>query len=237
MKRFFCNILSWNYLHDISKIHYRDLMSKRTDQRQVMADKEHADVFLLLETYQQLDHGLLYRNVKCRSRLITHQDLRFQGKCTCNTDTLSLTTTHVMRIAVYKISGKFYHFQKFSGFGFFFASFQFPVIDQRLCKNIHDLHFRVKRCQWILEYHLHILTVQPGFFLGKIGEIFSMIKDLATGRLVKRDDHTDKGGFTTATLSYDSQSLSFINIQVHIIAGCQCSATGSRELFYDMFCT
>ena len=64
-----------------------------------------------------------------------------------------------------------------------------------------------------------------------------MIKDLTTGRLVKRDDHTDKGGFTTATLSYDSQSLSFINIQVHIIAGCQCSATGSRELFYDMFCT
>ena len=168
-------------------------MGKGTDQSQVMADKKHADVFLLLETYQKPDHGLLYGNVKCRGSLIAHQDLRFQGKCPGNTDTLTLSATHVMWIAVCKIFRKLYHFQKFSSLGFLFASFQFSVIDQGFCENIHDLHFGVKGRQRILEYHLHVLTVQPGFFFGKIREVFSMVKDLSAGRLVKRNDHADKG--------------------------------------------
>lgn len=153
-----------------------------------MADKEHADVFLLLETYQQLDHDSCTETSSAEVASITHQDLRFQGKCTCNTDTLSLTTTHVMRIAVYKISGKFYHFLRSSLALASFSLLQFPVIDQRPQKNIHDLSFSGQK-----------MPVDPGipsaysdgsarFLLGKI-EIFSMIKDLATGRLVKRDDH------------------------------------------------
>ena len=36
MKRFFCNVLSRNYLHDISKVHNSNLMSKGTDQSQNM---------------------------------------------------------------------------------------------------------------------------------------------------------------------------------------------------------
>ena len=193
MKRFFCNVLSRNYLHDISKVHNSNLMSKGTDQSQIMTDKKHADVFFFLETYQKPDHGFLYGNVKCRGSLVTYQDLRFQGKCPGNTDTLTLTTTHVMWIAVCKIFRKLYHFQEFSGLGFLFASFQLSVIDQGFCENIHDLHFGVKGRQRILEYHLHVLTVQPGFFLGKIREVFSMVKDLSAGRFVKRNDHADKG--------------------------------------------
>ena len=99
MKRLFRNILSRDYLHDIPEVHDSNLMGKGTDQSQVMADKKHADVFLLLETYQKPDHGLLYGNVKCRGSLIAHQDLRFQGKCPGNTDTLTLSATHVMWIA------------------------------------------------------------------------------------------------------------------------------------------
>ena len=193
MKRLFRNILSRDYLHDIPEVHDSNLMGKGTDQSQVMADKKHADVFLLLETYQKPDHGFLYGNVKCRGSLIAHQNLRFQGKCPGNTDTLTLTTTHIMGIAVCKIFRKLYHFQEFSGLGFFFASFQLSVIDQGFCENIHDLHFRVKGRQRILEDHLHVLTVQPGFFFGKIRDVFSMVKDLSAGRFVKRNDHADKG--------------------------------------------
>lgn len=74
----FCNVLSRNYLHDISKVHNSNLMSKGTDQSQIMTDKKHADVFFFLETYQKPDHGFLYGNVKCRGSLIAHQNLRFQ---------------------------------------------------------------------------------------------------------------------------------------------------------------
>ena len=192
MERVFRNILPRNYLYNISKIHNCDLMSKRTNQRQVMTDKQHTDILFFLKAHKKLDHGFLYRNIQCRGSLITYQNLRFQRKCTCNTDTLSLTTTHVMGITVYKISRKLYHLQKFSGLGFFFTFFQFPIIDQWLCKNVHNLHFRIKRSKRILEYHLHVLTVQPGFLFGKICKIFSMVKDLTAGRLVKGNDHTDK---------------------------------------------
>ena len=42
---------------DIPEVHDSNLMGKGTDQSQVMADKKHADVFLL-ETYQKPDHDL-----------------------------------------------------------------------------------------------------------------------------------------------------------------------------------
>ena len=44
-----CNIFTWNNLYDISQIHNSNLMGKRTDQRQVMADRKHADIFFLSE--------------------------------------------------------------------------------------------------------------------------------------------------------------------------------------------
>lgn len=73
-----CNIFTWNNLYDISQIHDSDLMGKRADQRQVMADEKHADIFFFLKAYQKLDHRLLHRNIQRRSRLIANQDLRFQ---------------------------------------------------------------------------------------------------------------------------------------------------------------
>ena len=117
-----CNILSRNNLDDISQIHNCDLMGKRTNQCQVMADEKHTDILLFLETYQKFDHRFLYGNIQCRSCFITYQNLRFQRKCSGDTDSLSLSTTHVMRIAVHEIPWQFNHFQKFSCLGFFFAS-------------------------------------------------------------------------------------------------------------------
>ena len=73
-----CNIFTWNNLYDISQIHNSNLMGKRADQRQVMADEKHADIFFFLKAYQKLDHRLLHRNIQRRSRLIANQDLRFQ---------------------------------------------------------------------------------------------------------------------------------------------------------------
>ena len=149
----------------MSQVHDCDLMRERTDQRQVMADKDHADIFFFLQTYQKLDDRLLYGNIQCRSCFITDQDLRFQRKCSCDTDPLTLSTTHVVRITVYKLFRKFYHAEKFSCFCISFVSFDLFVVHQRLCQNIPDLHLRVKRCHRILEDHLKVLAVFPGFFL------------------------------------------------------------------------
>ena len=41
-----CNIFTWNNLYDISQIHNSNLMGKRTDQRQVMADESMLIFFL-----------------------------------------------------------------------------------------------------------------------------------------------------------------------------------------------
>ena len=48
----------------MSQVHDCDLMRERTDQRQVMADKDHADIFFFLQTYQKLDDRLLYGNIQ-----------------------------------------------------------------------------------------------------------------------------------------------------------------------------
>ena len=48
-----CNIFTGNNLYDISQIHDSNLMGKRADQRQVMADEKHADIFFFLKAYVQ----------------------------------------------------------------------------------------------------------------------------------------------------------------------------------------
>ena len=68
-----------------------------------------------------------------------------------------------------------YHFQKFFCFCFFVFSFQPSIVSQRLRENIHDFHFRVKRCQRVLKHHLNVLAVFPGFFWGKPCQIFSVV--------------------------------------------------------------
>ena len=159
------NVLSRNGLHNMSQIHNRDLVCKGTDQCQVMTDKDHADVLLFLQANQKLNHRFLYGNVQCRGCLVADQNLRLQGKSSGDTDPLTLSAAHVVRITVHKILWKLNHAKKLSCLRVSFASFDLFVVHQRLCEDVPDLHLRIKGCQRILENHLKVLAVFPGLFL------------------------------------------------------------------------
>ena len=158
------NILTWNCFHNVSQIHNCYLMCKGSNQRKVMTDKDHADIFLFLQTHKKFNNRLLYRNIQSRSCLIADQNFRFQRKRSCNAYSLSLATAHTMWVTVNKFFRKLYHTKKFFCFCSSLTSFDFFVIHQRLCENISYLHLRIKGRQWVLENHLKILAVFPGFF-------------------------------------------------------------------------
>ena len=219
MHRMLGNILAWNGLHNMSQIHNCDLMGKRADQSQIMTNKDHTDVLFFLQTHQKLDNRFLYGNVQRRGRLVADQNLRLQGKSSGNTDSLTLSATHVMGITVCKILRKLNHAKKLSCLCVSFASFDLFVVHQRLCKNVPNFHFGVKGCKGILENHLQILAVFPGFFSGKSCDVFSMVKDLAAGRLIQGGYHADKCGLSASALPYNSKSSSFVHSQIDIIAG------------------
>ena len=68
--------------------------------RQIVRDKQIGQSSLLLQIAKQVDDLCLNRHVQCRYRLITHDEFRIQRKCTCDTDSLSLSAGELMRITI-----------------------------------------------------------------------------------------------------------------------------------------
>ena len=74
---FFRNILSRNYLHDIPEVHDSNLMSKGTDQSQIMTDKKHADVFSFWRRTRRRITDSCTETSSAEVASSSHQDLRF----------------------------------------------------------------------------------------------------------------------------------------------------------------
>ena len=84
-------------LHNRTEIHNTDPVWNMFYHRQVMCDKEIGQVFLLLKFDQQVDNLCLNGNVKSWNRLIANDEFWFDSKCSCDSNTLSLSAWEFMR--------------------------------------------------------------------------------------------------------------------------------------------
>ncbi len=66
---------------------------------QIVGDEQHAEIELVFDIRQQLQHLRLHGDVERRHRLIRHQDFRLQCKRTGDADPLPLTAGELVRIA------------------------------------------------------------------------------------------------------------------------------------------
>ena len=80
-------------------------------------------------------------------------------------------------------------------------------------RQILHTHTRIQARIRILENHLHILPDFMNLFMFIIGNIISIKDDFAVGRLMELQNGSSQCGLAASGLSYNSQSLAFIDGQ------------------------
>ena len=87
----FFQILTVQKFHNPSQLHDGDPLRDTADQRQVMANKDAANLFLFHQFYQELGNLVLDRNVQRPGRLIADQEVWLDRNSPCNRHPLQLS--------------------------------------------------------------------------------------------------------------------------------------------------
>ncbi len=151
-------------LTDLAEEHDTHTVGNKTDDRQVVADKQISQAVLCLNVFEQVEHLALYRYVQRGYRLIADDERRMQRNGSCNSDPLALSAGKLMRITVEEITR---HADCIHQLQHPFCQCLFILTNlirhKRLCNNITHIHTRIEGCIRILEDHLHLPAVRCKF--------------------------------------------------------------------------
>ena len=85
------NLSGCNF-HDASSLHNGNAISHIIDHGKIVRDENRRQVQLALQAYQQIENLCLNRNIQCRNRFITDQQIRIERQSTGNANALALAT-------------------------------------------------------------------------------------------------------------------------------------------------
>ena len=91
MQRLFVDQRGIADLTDLTEEHDTHTVGNKTDDRQVVADKQIRQAVLCLNVFKQVEHLALYRYVQRGYRLIADDKRRMQCNSSCDSDPLALT--------------------------------------------------------------------------------------------------------------------------------------------------
>ncbi len=91
----------WRGFHHPSCIHDHDAIGIARDNAEVMRDQNQSRAGASRKILQQIKNLRLYGHVKCGSRLIGDDQLRFAGECHCNHGALAQATGELMWVSSY----------------------------------------------------------------------------------------------------------------------------------------
>ena len=195
-----------------------------------MGNEQIGQSHLFLHVLQHIYHLGLNGYVQCGNRFVTYDKFRFYCQGAGNSHTLLLSTGKFMRIAVGML-GIQSNFAKqfFDHIGTVLFGLGQLVNINSLSDDLSYSHTRVEGCGRILENNLHLSAVRQHinclFFSQRFAirpqriviDRLSIIYDLTAGRLMKADNGTAKGRFTTSGLSYQTKGLSLFDEERNIL--------------------
>src|SRR2546421_684634 len=175
-------------LDDLSEVHHRDAVADVTDHREVVRDEEVRELEAILELLEEVDDLRLDRDVKCRDRLVAHDELRLHGERARDPNALALAARELVRVAVGEVRVQtHYAEQLLHAFGLLFAARE--VMDlERLADDVAHGHSRIQRRIRVLEDHLHTAAHLPHVLAAEPRELDAVKLDFAGGRLVELED-------------------------------------------------
>ena len=212
-------LLTVSKLNKRSQVHNTNTVTDVLHHGKVVCNKQVSQPTLSLKLLQKVDNLCLDGNVQSRNGLIAYNKIRIYCKCTCNTNTLALSTGKLMRETICVLCLKTNGFQKLNDLGitFFFIGSKTMSINS-LCYNIQNFSSRVQGCIWILENHLHSSAKFMSLLCIQILVNFRSIEGYRSiGRIIQMNNSSSEGRFTTSRLSNQTKSLSLINLKGNVI--------------------
>src|SRR5438105_5054396 len=186
---------------------------------QIMRHKKICQVKLPLQPLQQIQYLSTYRNIQSGYRFISDNELRVNREGTSHHDTLSLTATKVMRVAIDILGSQAHHTQQLFCF---FANFlrRTKLIDMhRLGNKRANCKTRIEGSIGVLKDHLDILTHLSQRLATQQGKILIIEQDLALCWLVEPDNRTSNRCLPRAAFAYQPQRFSALDTEADPING------------------
>ena len=178
-----------------------------------MCNKQISKSKTCLQIFKHIYYLCLNTDIKCRNRLIADYKIRIYRKCSCNPDTLPLSTWKFMRITAGMVFSKTNCIQQFIDAFLSFLTFIKMINIQWLTDNIWNRHTRIQRCIWILKDHLHSFSIWPYFGCAQLCNIFPIKYDFSCCRFIETHDGISGCRFSTSGLSYKSDCFSLLNFE------------------------
>ena len=143
-------------LHDLAEVHHRHAVSDVPDHGEIMGDEHVRHAESLLQIIEQVHDTGLDAHVQGGNGFIQHDEGRVQCKCTCHSDSLTLSTGELVRETPRMIGRKADEFKQTHHL--FLVVAGKSLHHQRLGNRSTHGHLRIERCIWILEDDLHSST-------------------------------------------------------------------------------
>ena len=186
-----------------------------------MGDEHVGEAVILLKVFEQVYYLALYGYVEGGNRLVTDDELRFNGKGSRYADSLTLSAGKLVREPVGVLPVKTYGLKKLV---YPFLSL-LPVVHVVNLHTFRDYaayqHSRIQGGIRILEYYLGFSRVFHLVFRSSEVELFAFKGYGTLCRLVYSHNDSSQRGLSAAGLSYNSESLALIYVQGNIVYGNQ----------------
>ena len=206
-----------------------------------MRNKQIGNAHFLLDMLQQIDNLCLYGNIQCTDGLITDDELRIQGKCSGNSNTLTLSAGKFMRVTADVIRLQPDDIQQLTNPLLpFFLRVENMMNIHWLTDNFSYRHTGIQTCIGILKNHLYIPAEFRKMAAFDFRNILSMVIHRSACGLIKLDDCTTGGTFSTAAFSNKSKGFSRIDFKADTVHGLYhllfCEQTAlDREMHLQVF--
>ena len=218
------DILACAHLDHASAVHYDDPIGNLGNDAEVMGDKHHGRVVLLLQLADQGEDLGLRGDVERGRRLVGDQELGLQDQGHRNDDALALAAGQLMGISVvdlphiWQVYGIEHGEHPFAALGPGELAVHAQYFVDLFANRLH----RVERCHRLLEHHRHAGGAQrPKTTFARGQDVLVLHQDAAAGGCetsARQQSHDRKRGdrFAGTGFTHYAQSLALVDIEADI---------------------
>jgi hypothetical protein len=99
--------------HDLAQVHHSYPTANVLDHAEVVSNEQIGEIQLVLQIHQQIENLGLDADIEGCHRLIADDKLGLHGKGTGDAHSLTLSTRHLVRVAVQEMVGQTNHSHQF----------------------------------------------------------------------------------------------------------------------------
>jgi hypothetical protein len=149
-------ILTIGHLHHLSHIHHGNAITDMFDDSKVMGDEKISETQLISQVHQEVQDLCLDRNIQSRDRFIRNDEIRIEGNCPGNADSLTLSTAELVGIAEGILGMEANPLKELGDPSSLLFALSHSMNFQTFPDNFFNLHPRVKGFIRILKDKLHV---------------------------------------------------------------------------------